>query len=1112
MKKTLLLFSLLFFSSLWAQEKRVITGFVQDATEKYSLPGASVIVESQTISNTTDQKGIIQSTSLGTVTDFDGNFSLEVPVQTKTIVVSFIGYENKTIHLDKRNHYIVGLSTDNDVLNEVVITGYQTIEKRKLTSAVGQVSMEDIAQVGVASVDQMLSGQIAGVAVTTQTGAPGGPAKIRIRGTASLNGPQDPLWVIDGLPLEGNDVPNFNDKDNIDQLQNFSIAGLNPDDILDITILKDAAATAIYGARAANGVIAITTKKGKKGAMRVNFSANTFVTQKPDFSKLNLMNASQKVDLELLLAGRTDLNYRSDKGVISRILNASGEMQHFQNGGFSALSPITQNTINNLRNQQTDWGDLMYQTAINTQYGLSLSGGNDNSDYYFSLGYYDEEGATVGTGFERFNITLKNNFQINDKLRVGVALFGTQSDKTSFVSDRDASINPANYSRNVNPYLNPFKEDGSYNYDQDIDGFDGRYIPFNFLEERENTSYNLRNRSLKGVFDVNYSILDDLTLSSQLGLQIDNSEMEKYMGKETYNVRKEKERTRYYRDGGYHYFLPEGGIIENENNNYFQYNWKTQATYNTIFNDIHELDIMVGSEIRQTDSKIIKTKGFGYDPKTLTTKPIVFPSGSDAINNKIYETFKKSTIENAYASFFATAAYTFDRKYTVFGSVRYDGSNLFGADPKYKYLPLWAISGSWLVSNEKFMEHVDFISNLRLRGSYGLQGNIDRNTSPFVVGEYSSSNILPGMGETTIVVSSPPNGKLRWEKTVNTNFGIDLGLFKNRIAIEADIYNRKSTDLIGLRELPLENGFEYTNMNWAQVSNKGFEISLTTRNIIRDNFSWTTNFNFAHNKSNIDQIEIMNNSILPSGQGNAVNAIYGFKTAGMDEYGSPLFWLDGKKVGTTEFFKLTDPYAEFLPGEFVTSELTNDEIRSRFEYLGDRDPKFTGGIINNFKIHNFDLSISAAFNLKQTVTKTPPYNGAEVNPGRNYTTDILNAWSPSNPNSNLPGIIGKDMSAGDSWMAYSWYAGADTYNTYKYLDIWSKEISYLRISSIRLGYTFPSSLTDKLKIQNARISLEGRNLLVFGSDYSGYFDPETYGNIYAQPISKSFTLGLNFTF
>lgn len=1110
--KNITLFLLSFLWCSWgiAQDTRTITGTVLDAEGKYSLLGASIILESQSIANETSQKGIIESSSLGTVSDFDGNFHLEIPVNAKSITVSYIGYKTQVVELTDKTQYTIELVSSENLIDEVVVTGYQVIEKRKLTSAVGQVNMQDIQRAGVSSVDQMLTGQLAGVAVSQQTGAPGGPARIRIRGTASLNGPQDPLWVIDGLPLEGNDVPNFSDKDNIDQLQNFSIAGLNPDDIEDITILKDAAATAIYGARAANGVIAITTKRGKKGAMRINFTANTFVTQKPDFSKLNLLDASQKVDLELLLAGRADLTYRNDKGEVSRILNSSGELEAFQQNGFGGLSVNTQEMLNRLRSKNTSWGDLLYQTAINQQYGLSISGGNDKSDYYFSLGYYDEEGATIGTGFERYNLTLKNNYELTDKLHVGIALFGTQSNKNSFVSDRDASINPANYSRNANPYLSPYMADGGYNYDKDIDGFSDRYIPFNFLEERENTSYSLINQSLKAVFDVDYAILKDLKLSSQLGLQIDHSAMEKYLGKDTYNVRKERERTRRYKDGGYYYFLPNGGIIENDNNNYFQYNWKTQASYNTVFNDLHELDVMLGTELRRTKNKIVRTKGFGYDPKTLTTIPILFPSESES-KDENYETYKRSSIENAYASFFATASYTYDRKYTLFGSVRYDGSNLFGVDPKYKYLPLWAISGSWLVSNEEFMYDVDFISNLRLRASYGLQGNIDRNTSPFVVGEYSNSSLLPGMNENTIVVTNPPNSKLRWEKTANTNLGVDLGLFNNRIALEFDAYKRRSTDLIGLRELPLENGFEYTNMNWAQVTNNGFEISLTSRNIVQENFFWTTNFNFSRNKSNIDKIQVMNSSVLPSGEGYPVHAIFGFKTAGMDEYGVPMFWLDGERVSTTEFFKLTDPYADVIPGEMTVSGLSNEEWRDRFEYLGDGDPKFYGGIINNFKVKNFDISISAAFNLKQTIMKSPSYNGAEVDPGRNYTTDILDAWSPTNPNSNMPGIIGKDMAAGDSWMAHSWYGLADTYNTFRYLDIWAKEISYVRISSIRLGYTLPNTLLDKLKLQHARVSLEGNNLFVFGSNYSGYFDPETYGNIYAQPISKSFTIGLNLT-
>ncbi len=1112
MKKTLILLPLFAASMVFAQEKRLITGSVQDEETLMGIAGASVKIEAQSVSNTTDQKGVIQSVTMGTVTDSEGNFTLEVPAHTKSILISYLGYDTKLIQLDgTMTTYAISLLPsletsfpESNDLQEVVLTGYQKIEKRKLTAAVSTLKMEDIQQVGVASVDQLLSGQVAGVAVSTQTGAPGGPAKIRIRGTASLSGPQDPLWVIDGLPLEGNDVPNFSDKDNIDQLQNFSIAGLNPDDIADITILKDAAATAIYGARAANGVIAITTKRGKKGSMVVNFSANTFVTARPDFDKLNLLNSSQKVDLELMLAGRSDLTYRTDKGEVMRLLSGAGELDAFRANGFGGLSAVTQNSINALRQHNTDWGKLLYRNAINKQYGLSLSGGNERSDYYFSLGYYDEQGTTIGTNFQRYNLTLKNNYKLSDKFNVGIAIFGTQSEKKSFVSDTDASINPSNYSRNANPYLNPLNTDGSYNYDKDIDGYSDRYVPYNYLEERENTSYDLTNRSLKAIMDLEYDVAKGLKLTSQLGIQYDSNKTEKFADKETYFTRKMREATRYYQNGNYHYFLPVGGVMQNWDNEFFQYNWKAQATYSTTINYRHEFDLMAGTEIRKTDNKTIHTKAFGFDKNTLQSSPIIFPNG-DRSSEKEYEAYKRQRVENAYTSLFATASYTLDKKYTVFGSVRYDGSDLFGVDPKYKYLPLWAVSGSWLVSKEAFMDNVGFVSNLRLRASYGLQGNIDRNTSPFFVGEYRQTTILPGSKEDVITVISPPNEKLRWEKTTNTNFGFDLGLFNNRISMTMDFYHRKGTDLLGMRELPRENGFEYTMMNWAQVTNKGFEFAITTRNIDTKNFKWSTTINFAQNKSNLDRVEQRDQSYLPTGVGKPVNGAYALKTAGIDAEGNPLFWKGGEKVSAKDFFGLFDPYGDFMPGMLAESKLTAAEIRDLFTYVGDKDPKFTGGIINNFKIHNFDLTVSAAFNLKQTVMRTPSYRGMEFDPGRNYSTDIFQAGQT------LPGISSPSPDNGDGWMANKWFAG-NRADTYRLLDIWAKEISYLRISSIRVGYTLPVHFAQGTGIKNARISMEARNLFVFSNGHTGYFDPETYGNIYAQPITKSITLGVNLTF
>ncbi|MCE4066872.1 SusC/RagA family TonB-linked outer membrane protein [Chryseobacterium gleum] len=1109
MKKTLILLPLLAANIAMAQQKKTITGKIEDANTSHIISGASIKIETQSVSTKTELEGIIESVSVGTVTDKDGKFILEIPADTKSVLVSFPGYESRVIQLNEgQTNYTIRLTSevsDKNKIQEVIITGYQKIEKRKQTSAVSTVKMDNISQAGVASVDQMLAGQIAGVAVTPETGAPGSPAKIRIRGTASLSGPQDPLWVIDGLPLEGNDVPNFTDKDNIDQLQNFSIAGLNPNDIEDITILKDAAATAIYGARAANGVISITTKKGKKGSLKLNFSADTFVTARPDFDKLNLLNASEKVDLELMLAKRADLTYRADKGEVMRILTQNNQLDVFRNGGFDALNSFTRQQINGLRNNNTDWGKLLYRNAINKQYGLSVSGGSDRADYYFSLGYYDEEGTTIGTGFKRYNLTLKNNYKLSDKLNAGISIFGTQSERTSFVTDADASINPVNYSRNANPYMKPFNADGSYNYDRDMDGFEDRYIPFNFLEERENTNYSLKNNSLKGILDLEYKASKSLRFTSQLGIQYDANKTEKFAAENTYFTRKMKENTRYYKDGKYNYFLPAGAVKQNWDNDFFQYNWKLQAAYSTKINK-HEIDLMAGTEIRKTEDNTTITRAFGYDPKTRRATAIVFPNSSFAADKR-YETYRENPpIENAYASMFATASYTYDQKYTFFGSVRYDGTNLFGVNKKYKYLPIWAVSGSWLVTKEDFMKNISAVSNLRLRASYGLQGNIDRNTSPFFIGEYNDATILPGGKEAIINVLSPPNDKLRWEKTTNTNLGLDLGLFNNRVSLTADVYSRKGTDMISMKETPLETGFEYTMMNWGSLTNKGFELAISTRNINHDNFKWTTTINFAHNKSRVLSEQPRDNSLLPSREGLPVNAVFALKTAGMDEHGNPLFWKGDQKISAAEFFKLYDVYADFLPGQLVDTKLSNAELRSLFTYVGDRDPKFTGGIINTFKVSNFDLTISATFNLKQTVMRTPSYRGMELDRGRNYTRDIYEAGG------SLPGITSPDMDANpDGWMANKWFAGNRS-NAYSLLDVWAKEISYIRISSIRLGYTLPKEFTNPMGISSLRLSVEGRNLFVFSNGYKGYFDPETYGNIYAQPITKSVTVGFNVSF
>ncbi len=992
-------------------------------------------------------------------------------------------------------------------IDEVILTGFQKIEKSKVTSAVGVVKMKDIEQKATASVDQMLQGKVAGVMITPASGTPGQIAPIRVRGTASLSGPVSPLWVVDGMPLEGNEAPAYNAGQDINELKNYSIAGFNAEDIESITVLKDASATAMYGARAANGVILVTTKNGKKGKMNVNFSSNTFVNFRPDFSKLNLMNSNQKVDFELMMAGREDLDgYRKNNGAIARILEANSDWDLYRNGGFSAISALSQQQINALRGVNTNWGNLLYRTAVNQQHSVSLSGGLDNYNYYASFGYYDEKSTVIGSDFERFNLTLKNNFKVNDKLNVGLSIFGTSTNQASFLSDTGSYTTPTYYSRTANPYLAPLDANGNYVYDYDInyiERFTGEEIriPYNYLEERNNTSYNLNTKSLRAILDLEYKILKGLEFRSQLGLQFENQKTERYASEDTYFLRKRRENS--LQSSGT-YILPEGDYLNTITGDGFEYNWKNILEYNQKFNK-HQFNVLAGSELRRTEYNTQNAQMYGYNPRNRTS--VLFTIPNSELDNDLYRPNKVTSLENAYASFFGTFSYSYDNRYTFFGSVRYDGTNYFGAETNKRWNPVWAGSLAWNVKREAFLRDSRTISTFKLRGSYGLQGNIDRNTSPFLTGAYSNTSIL-GITESTINADGAPNPLLRWEKTSTVDLGLDFGLWNNRVNFTFDVYQRKGKDIIGVRELPYETGFSLTNINWAEVSNKGFEFSLMTTNIDKEKFRWTTTFNIAANRSNIDKVHAGRYQFLPSGQGYPINAVFGINTAGLDANGLPQFYdATGNIVSAEEFYKISDPWGI----GYVTSEhFDNNTFSSLYTYMGDRDPKYYGGITNTFNIGNWDLNIAASFNIEQTVLGRPWYNFTAVDRGLNTSSEILNAWTVDNTNTNLPRIIGAYTVPGQE-IVYNWFNNFDP-DTYSNFNTWIKKVSFIRINSLRLGYTLPSAMLQSTGIKNLRLSLEGRNLLVFGTKHNGFFDPETYGNIYAQPIQKAVVFGINVGF
>lgn len=1126
MKKLLTLFVLICPLLALAQQTRQITGQVLDRADGTPLVGATVFIapEETQAKNYNPQ---------GTIVYEQGRFAFKLPVSVKKVVVSYLGYEAQTIDISGKSNFTIYLSATESKMDAVVVTGYQRIEKRKLTSSIANVKMADIARDGVASVDEMLSGSIAGLTSTPTTGAPGGASKVKIRSTVTLNGNTDPLWVLDGMPLEGNDIPSdWSSKENVDNLYNMSIAGLNPADIEDITVLKDAAATAIYGARAANGVIIITTKKGRRNqATRVNVSASLFVTDRPNLDKLNLMNASQKVDLELALAANGRLNYLSGMGGVARILDQAGERAALVGGGFSALSPETQSAINALRKNGTDWGKEIYQVALNQQYSISISGGGNKASYYFSGGYYNEQGTTVGTGFERLNLTLKTDYDLLKNLRFGTSVFVGQNKNDSYVSDTDVFTNPSRYTRTVNPYLNAYNPDGSYLYDPDMTARqrDSDVLDYNYFEERNNTEYTLKTRSIKTIFDLDYQPVKGLRLYTQFGLQVDNSMTEKMAQENSYFTRK------YARNSvvdGVRY-MPEGGVIQNWNSDMSQYNWKAQIEYSGTFAKKHELDLMAGMEMRGTTNTTIHTKGFGYDHKTMVTEPMPIPSGDAGerlANSSYFKQYQKSFYENRYLSYFFTGSYTYDNRYTIFGSMRYDGTNLFGVDPKYKFNPMWSISGAWSVNHEKFLRDAKWLDNLRLRASYGAQGNIDRSTSPYILGTWTTRNV-GGSFEDAIFVSSPPNQNLRWETTYTWNAALDFAALENRIGFTFEIYGRNSKNLITTRTIPQETGFTSTSSNFGEMSSKGIEFTLNTVNVRTRDFRWETSINIAHNTDRVDKVHIDENSYTPSKEGYSSSTVFAYKTAGLDEYGIPMFWKDGQKVSLREFtdFRLDKTDYGFFVLYDPQVSTSQSAIRNNLSYIGSQNPNITGGFNNRFYYKNFDLSVSCNFVFGQLVKRTPFYSPTQTSPGENNTTEIGQVWSPENTSGIYPALTGNLKPDGTTWSGWDeWEANPDPYYLYNWileqynsisgaslfdnLDIWYKKINYFRVNSIRLGYAFPEKITRKLHMAGLRIHFEARNPFVIASNYDGYFDPETYGSIYSQPMARTYSVGLNITF
>ena len=871
MKTFLLSGIVLFFGSLLSvsgQDLKV-SGKVVSAKDGTDLPGVSIQ---------------IKGTTRGTITNGLGEYDLIVRSPNDTLLFSFIGFVPVSQVVGQRNRIDIRLQSDEVELEEVVITGFQDVEKKLFTGSSVNLKMADVRITGLTDASQMLEGRVAGVTVDNVSGTFGTNPKIRIRGNTTINGDTQPLMVVDGVILE--DLSQLNADDiitgNANTLTTSSIAGINPDDIQSYQVLKDASATALYGTRAKNGVIVITTKKGRSGQTRVNYSGNFSFHLRPSYSQFDIMNSVDEMSVyrELYEKGLVDIT----TSVRAQNYGSLGKMftlisQHDLDWGVNGT--LNEEFLNQYETANTDWFDVLFNDfSLQQQHSVSLTCGTEKFNSYYSFSYLNDNGQTIADNVQRYAVTAKNSFLFSQRFALDLKVTanyrdqkvpGTQNrdfDPISGRFKRDFDINPLSYALNTSRAIRPYDNNGQLEY------FRRNYAPFNILRELDLNYINIDVGDISTQADLTFNILENLSFRTTVQGRYATTKREHVIHEwsnqaEAYRA----DDTQYIQDANNLLYkdpndptalpkvvLPEGGFnnIDEDELKYF-YN-RNSLDWSTTFNSVHNVTMLAGLEIKYTNRLSRRADGIGvvYESGGIVrTDPLMI----DFLNRQGINIYELGVDRERFAGFFLNGAYAFNEKYIFNGTVRYDGSNRLGKSSAARYLPTWNVSAAWNLDRESFINK-SWIDYLKLRATYGLSANLGPNTSA-LLNVRSDVTLRPSDPESFLYISDLENSDLTWEKLKELNVGIDYGFFNNAITGTIDFYTRNSYDLIGLfatsgvgggaGEDNDNAGFKYGN--YADMKSDGFEFAINTLNIRRQNFTWYTNFNIGYSKDRITRLD-----------------------------------------------------------------------------------------------------------------------------------------------------------------------------------------------------------------------------------------------------------------
>ena len=1106
MKRTIL--TLIAFAisaaALLAQSRTTISGRVVDP-EGEPVIGAGVVAAGKT--------------GVGAIADIDGRFSLTLPGGTTEVVFSSVGMKDlhwKIVPGQSQEGITVTMEYEATELDQVVVTGYAQTSVKRITGSVAVIGSDKFEAKAVSSVDALMQGEVAGVAVSATSGQPGTQSRIRIRGSNNLSGTSQPLWVVDGVPLQSESTSLTSEQlatGGFDDIFVSGIGNINPNDIESITILKDAAAAAIYGSRAANGVIVVTTKKGESGRMRINYN-NTFTVSFQPQRTLNLMNSEEKLAWEDELweefsAAKYNRSL-TDNTVIYPVVGIVGQIRAGL-GDFASMKGDreAQNAyIEGLKSVDTNWYDLLFRNAFSQGHHLSLSGGSDKATYYVALGFNDENGMLINNDYRRYNINSKMALTPADWVRIDIGLDAARQESKMPYS----TVDPFRYAYFSNPYEKAYNEDGSYAADNTwftLGYYNGRgaetVMPkngFNILRELNSNYTSTANTNGTFRTQLDFRIIEQLHFVALGSYTFANNATDKVIDKETYTAFRDRlgsddqSQTNLY-----------GSISQNRTNRN-SYVARGHFSYNQTFADIHTLNILAGAELRGSDANTIFTKRYNYDPKTGTTSLPAVSGPQDEWVSEVEKLNGEYFSKTRYASFYASADYYLGKTIVLNASFRTDGSSNFGSNRQFN--PTWSAGAAWHFGEEEWMKSaLPALSHATLRAAYGYTGDINTSTSHLLVMQYLQQQYRY-FGEETFslgTIPSAPNPDLGWEKTQDAKVGLDFGLWKDRLTLNTEYYYRLSTNVVTSSPVQSTTGFTSVYFNAADIMNSGVELTLSGKILQKGDWNIGAGVNFAYNYNKVLKYDPVSKSGITSKdryvEGYPTGAIFCGRLTGISD-----------ETGLYEF--------KLRPDATITAATDLNRPDNYRYYLGTTIAPYTGGFNFYAAWRGLRLSVSGMYSLGSKTYEKMNYPAT-------YSSARHSGVSTETVQSQYSDLYGNHLNVEkdrtNRWTAtrttgvkypriYDYFDAKYNFASYNPMDysivdaIYLKDNSYLRIKSIILTYSLPKKVVQKMRMRNLSFNLSLNNFFTITS-YDG-FDPEVPGATY--PTTRSVTGGFSVEF